>query len=71
MQDKIPHLCEILKSQRKLLKISQQNMASVLNIDQSVYSRIEKEPEKMRIETLIRICEILDLDLSIKIKPLF
>lgn len=71
MQEKFHCLSKILKSQRKKLRISQQNIADTLDIDQSVYSRFEKDPEKMKIETLIMICNLLDLKVEIIIKQLF
>ena len=71
MQDKFTAIGEILKSAREDKKISQQTMAAFLRIDQSVYSRIENDPSKMKVERLFKVCKFLQLEIDIIIKPLF
>lgn len=54
-------LGKTIRSIREAQKLSQQYVASKLNIDQSTYSRIEQGAIHMQVHTLLYICDVLDI----------
>ncbi|GAA4098607.1 helix-turn-helix transcriptional regulator [Mucilaginibacter panaciglaebae] len=50
-----------IKSRRTQLRISQTQMANLLNITQNAYSKIEMSKTKMSVERLYQIAEILSI----------
>ena len=57
-------LSEKLYLLRKHVGFSQEYMAQKLNVSQSTYNRMEKNPKKISIEDVEKICEALQLDLN-------
>lgn len=55
---------ELLRSRRKALKISQQELASLTGVDQSNLSRIEHGKVPATLETYLRLLSALGLDLQ-------
>lgn len=50
-----------IKTERLLKNFSQEYMADELNISQRAYSKIENNEIQLKIDRLIRICEILNI----------
>lgn len=53
-----------IRNVRELKGITQAGLAASLNIDQRTVSRIEKGDLSPKFETLVRICESLDITLN-------
>ena len=56
-----------IKTIRKTKKISQSQMAKVLMIDQSVYSKIENKQIELTLDRLLEICYFLQVSIDIRI----
>ena len=69
MQEKYETLTVILKTRRRELKLSQSDMAKILDISQGRFSTLENNPEKFRLWMLEKICKKLNLDFDYIIKP--
>lgn len=61
-------LASVLQSTRKHRKITQTQLALVLNASQPAVSRLELNPNNMRLGDLLRVCHLLGLELSINEK---
>lgn len=61
-------LASVLQSTRKHRKITQAQLALVLNASQPAVSRLELNPNNMRLGDLLRVCHLLGLELSINEK---
>jgi len=59
-------LSDILKSKRKSLGHTQENMGKKLGISQRVFSRNEAHPEKVNFERIVDILAELDMDLILR-----
>ena len=57
-----------IKSRREVLKINQFDLAKLVNISRSTLSKIENGEANMSIETLLEICNKLNLELNINVK---
>jgi len=55
---------ENIRKFRELRGYSQDYMAQEMNITQSAYGKIEKENVKITIERLVKIAEILEMDMA-------
>ena len=55
-------LCEKIKKEREEWGYTQQEMANAIPMNQSNYSKIERDLQEPSIEQFKRICEILKLD---------
>jgi len=53
-----------IKQIRELKNFSQEYIAGKIEVSQSTYSRIEKGTTPIKIDTLQRIAEVLEVDLS-------
>jgi transcriptional regulator with XRE-family HTH domain len=53
-----------IKQIRELKNFSQEYMASEIEVSQSTYSRIESGTTPLKIDTLQRIADVLEVDLS-------
>lgn len=53
---------EKIKNKREDLDLSQKTMAELIPMNQSNYSKIERNLQEPNLEQLKRICEILNLD---------
>ncbi len=53
-----------LKTKRKLLKLTQEQMAEKLNISVKHYGSVERGQTGLSIENLIEVCNILGTDLN-------
>jgi len=53
-----------IKNIRELKNFSQEYVASEIEVSQSTYSRIENGTSPIRIDTLQRIADVLEVDLS-------
>ena len=51
-----------IKNKREDLDLSQQDMANLIPMNQSNYSKIERDLQEPSLEQLRRICQILKLD---------
>jgi len=70
LQDQNTTLKEILKTARKKARLSQLEMGKLIGVSQARYSVLEKNPEKFRVENLVKVCKHLKIKLKIIIKPL-
>jgi|UniRef100_UPI00404831B0 HTH-type transcriptional regulator / antitoxin HipB len=61
-------LASVLQSTRKHQKITQAQLALVLNASQPAVSRLELNPNNIRLGDLLRVCHLLGLELSINEK---
>lgn len=55
-------LGEKIRNAREDMDLKQEDMAKMLSMTQSNYSRIERDMQEPSIEQLKRICQILNLD---------
>lgn len=53
---------EKIKNKREDMDLSQKDMATLIPMNQSNYSKIERNLQEPNLEQLKRICEILNLD---------
>lgn len=53
-----------IKESRKLKNYTQENLAEFLNVSDAYISRIERGTTKINLETLAKLCSILDISLS-------
>lgn len=59
----IETLLKAIKTGRKAKGISQKKMAELLNVSQRMYARYESNESEMTASTLLKIVQILDLDI--------
>jgi len=57
-----------IKSRREVLNITQQNLADLVKISRQNLSKIENGESNVSIQTLLDICNKLNLELNIEIK---
>lgn len=53
---------EKIRNAREDMDLSQRDMANLIPMNQSNYSKIERDVQEPNLEQLRRICEILNLD---------
>lgn len=53
---------EKIRNAREDMDLSQRDMASLIPMNQSNYSKIERDVQEPNLEQLRRICQILNLD---------
>ena len=53
---------EKIRNAREDMDLSQRNMANLIPMNQSNYSKIERDVQEPNLEQLRRICQILNLD---------
>ncbi len=58
-------IAQYFRDQRKLKSITQTSMAKDIVIRQDTISSFENKPNKVRLETLIKLLSALDLELHI------
>lgn len=56
---------KILKSERKKKGLTQAQLARLANLNQSAISKIETNQNGMRINTLIKVCKVLNISPSL------
>lgn len=61
-------VARILKDERKRLSKSQGTVATCAGVRQSTVSKVERDPDNTRLETLFSLLAALDLELEIKPK---
>lgn len=61
-------IADFVKKRRKQLKVTQQELALLSNVSTRTLSDIETANNTTTIDTLSKICEILGLEISLKIK---
>lgn len=54
-----------LNDRRKLLKMSQSEVADLVGLKQDTVSKFENSPDNSRINTLFRLLSALNLDISL------
>ena len=59
---------KIIKKRRKLLGVNQIDMCSMIDISQHTLSAIENGNANPSIETLMKIIEILGMEIELRIK---
>ena len=64
MKKKYMKLIEAIAAERKSRNLTQENMAELLGIDTSTYSRIEQGRTELSLDRFMKIVEILGLDVS-------
>lgn len=57
-----------LNDKRKLLKMSQSEVADLVGLKQDTVSKFENSPDNSRINTLFRLLAALNLDISLSEK---
>jgi len=64
-------LAMLVKSNRKKLKLSQNNIGNLIGLKQSTVSAFEQKPESTKLDTLFRILSSTNLEIHIypKDKP--
>ena len=62
------HLGEALVARRKVLKLSQKNVATRLGISQNRLSELEADPSRIPLERLIAWLQLLGLELAVSDK---
>jgi transcriptional regulator with XRE-family HTH domain len=62
-------IAEQVTRQRKARGLSQKELAELTGTTQSAVARLESGGRPPRIDTLLRIAEALDCDLSVDLKP--
>ena len=62
-------IAEQVTEQRKARGLSQKELAELTGTTQSAIARLESGGRPPRIDTLLRIAEALDCDLSVDLKP--
>ena len=60
--ERVHTILEFIKKERKNKKISQKEMADLLKIGHETYRDIESGRISFRVETMLNICKILNLD---------
>jgi HTH-type transcriptional regulator/antitoxin HipB len=60
---------QTLQGARKHRKISQADMAQFLDASQPVVSRLEQNPDTIKLADLLKMCHRLGLELTISEKP--
>ena len=53
---------EKIRNKREDMDLSQRDMANLIPMNQSNYSKIERDVQEPNLEQLRRICQILNLD---------
>ena len=56
------HIGEKIRNAREDMDLSQKDMANLIPMNQSNYSKIERSVQEPSLEQLRRICQILNLD---------
>ena len=56
------HIGEKIRNAREDMDLSQRDMANLIPMNQSNYSKIERDVQEPNLEQLRRICQILNLD---------
>ena len=56
------YIGEKIRNAREDMDLSQRDMANLIPMNQSNYSKIERDIQEPSLEQLYRICQILDLD---------
>ncbi len=64
MKEKVLYISNNLRSYRTRLGYTQEKMAKMLNVSRNTYNDYEVNPQKVRIETLQDIADILQCNLS-------
>ena len=64
MKEKLQYISNNLKSYRMRLGYTQEKMAQILDISRNTYCDYEVNPQKLKIETLQDIADILQCKLS-------
>lgn len=62
-------IAEQVSTQRQSRGFSQQELAHICGTTQSAIARLEKGGRPPRIDTLLKIAEALDCDLSVELRP--
>lgn len=58
-------LGQVLASRRRALKLSQQAVANKLGISQNRLSELEENPDRLTLDRLLALANVLGLELSI------
>jgi len=56
-----------LKERRKFLKITQENLADISEISERTLRNIEKGLANPELESLMKLCEVLGLEIEVSI----
>lgn len=64
MKEKLKYISNNLKSYRARMGYSQDQIADLLNISRATYCDYEVNPQKVKIETYVKIADILNCKLS-------
>jgi transcriptional regulator with XRE-family HTH domain len=62
-------IADQVSAQRQARGLSQQELAHICGTTQSAIARLEKGGRPPRIDTLLKIAEALDCDLSVELRP--
>lgn len=64
MKEKVSYISNNLKSYRARAGFTQEKMSEILGITRITYCDYETNPQKVKVETLQRIAEVLDCNLA-------
>ena len=64
MQEKLKSISNNIKSYRVRLGYSQENMADIMGLSRATYCDYEGNPQKLKVENLLQIADILKCNLS-------
>ncbi len=62
---------EKIKSKRKQKGFKQEQIAALLGITQSSYSKLESGTHEVSFTTIRKLCKILDIEINIKISDIY
>lgn len=59
-------LGQIFRARRRAEKISQAALAGQIGITQTTLSKLESQPDALPLERLLRLCEVLGLEILVQ-----
>lgn len=57
---------EHIRRRRKLLQLTQQDVAELVGVNRRLVSEVERGSERVTLHHLLAICEVVGLDLSLQ-----
>lgn len=60
----VSSLIGIIRTRRESLNYSQEYLAAKLCISQKTYSKLELQHNKLTVERLLQICDVLEVDIK-------
>lgn len=64
-----PRIAETLRARRRELKLTQAEIAGLAGLLPKTVSALENKPERCGLESLLKLCAFLGLELSLSLRP--